>query len=83
MSVAALAAALIRATTQREAADLLEPRLRDGGLDVERARPSPAARARPPARRGAAPPLLLHGHLDVVGVDGEQWSRDPSPGCSA
>ena len=33
--------------------------------------------------RGAAPPLLLHGHLDVVGVDGQQWSRDPSAARSS
>ncbi len=27
--------------------------------------------------RGEAPPLLLQGHIDVVGVHGQRWSRDP------
>ena len=27
--------------------------------------------------RGEAPPLLLQGHTDVVGVHGQRWSRDP------
>jgi acetylornithine deacetylase/succinyl-diaminopimelate desuccinylase-like protein len=27
--------------------------------------------------RGSAPPLLLHGHLDVVPVAGQRWSRHP------
>ncbi|MFL6161530.1 MAG: M20/M25/M40 family metallo-hydrolase [Jatrophihabitantaceae bacterium] len=27
--------------------------------------------------RGSAPPLLLHGHLDVVPVAGQRWSRSP------
>ncbi|MFF2886818.1 M20/M25/M40 family metallo-hydrolase [Paenibacillus sp. NPDC057967] len=29
---------------------------------------------------GAAPPLLLYGHVDVVGVDKQVWSRDPFGG---
>lgn len=29
---------------------------------------------------GAAPPLLLYGHVDVVGVDKQAWSRDPFGG---
>ena len=30
--------------------------------------------------RGDAPPLLLQGHTDVVGVHGQRWSRDPFEG---
>ncbi|REK76185.1 M20/M25/M40 family metallo-hydrolase [Paenibacillus paeoniae] len=29
---------------------------------------------------GEAPPLLLYGHVDVVGVDKQVWSRDPFGG---
>ncbi|GKU77865.1 M20/M25/M40 family metallo-hydrolase [Paenibacillus sp. L3-i20] len=29
---------------------------------------------------GAAPPLLLYGHVDVVGVDKQVWSHDPFGG---
>jgi len=29
------------------------------------------------AGRGAAPPLLLHGHVDVVTTEGQQWSAPP------
>ena len=28
-------------------------------------------------RGGAEPPLLLYGHVDVVTVDGQPWTRDP------
>ncbi len=30
--------------------------------------------------RGDAPPLLLQGHIDVVGVHGQRWSHDPFGG---
>ena len=30
--------------------------------------------------RGDAAPLLLQGHIDVVGVHGQRWSRDPFSG---
>ncbi len=30
--------------------------------------------------RGDAPPLLLYGHVDVVPVEGQDWSRDPFSG---
>ena len=30
--------------------------------------------------RGEAPPLLLQGHIDVVGVHGQRWSREPFGG---
>lgn len=32
------------------------------------------------AGRGDAPPLLLQGHIDVVSVHGQRWSRDPFGG---
>lgn len=37
-------------------------------------RPSLIARV---AGRGQAPPLLLQGHVDVVGVEGQHWEREP------
>ncbi|MEO7260447.1 MAG: M20/M25/M40 family metallo-hydrolase [Jatrophihabitantaceae bacterium] len=42
------------------------------GTDAER----PNLIARLPGR-GSAPPLLLHGHLDVVPVAGQPWTRPP------
>lgn len=33
--------------------------------------------------RGDAPPLLLQGHIDVVGVHGQRWSREPFGGETA
>ena len=30
--------------------------------------------------RGDAPPLLLQGHIDVVGIHGQRWDRDPFGG---
>ena len=32
------------------------------------------------AGRGDAPPLLMHGHIDVVGVHGQRWSHPPFGG---
>jgi acetylornithine deacetylase/succinyl-diaminopimelate desuccinylase-like protein len=52
-----------------------------GGAGIET-----TIRARDPERpnlvarlpgRGAAPPLLLHGHVDVVTTEGQQWSAPP------
>jgi acetylornithine deacetylase/succinyl-diaminopimelate desuccinylase-like protein len=43
--------------------------------DLER--PNIVARLR---GRGAAPPLLLHGHVDVVSVADQKWSVDPFAG---
>jgi acetylornithine deacetylase/succinyl-diaminopimelate desuccinylase-like protein len=31
--------------------------------------------------RGQAPPLLLYGHVDVVSVEGQQWTADPFAGA--
>lgn len=30
--------------------------------------------------RGAAPPLLVYGHADVVGVEGQAWTHPPFEG---
>jgi acetylornithine deacetylase/succinyl-diaminopimelate desuccinylase-like protein len=46
------------------------------GVDPER--PNLVARLR---GRGAAPPLLLHAHADVVPVDGQEWSHPPFDGA--
>lgn len=57
----------------------LEGLLSDAGLDCRLigAHPDrPNLIARLPGR-GSAPPLLLHGHLDVVPVTGQRWSRPP------
>ncbi|HEX8094840.1 M20/M25/M40 family metallo-hydrolase [Jatrophihabitans sp.] len=53
--------------------------LTDAGLDcrligAHADRPNLIARL---PGRGSAPPLLLHGHLDVVPVAGQRWSRPP------
>jgi acetylornithine deacetylase/succinyl-diaminopimelate desuccinylase-like protein len=52
------------------------------GLDTrivakDDARPNLLARL---AGRGAAPPLLLQGHVDVVTTAGQSWTRDPFSG---
>lgn len=53
--------------------------LADAGIDSQLlardpGRPSLVARV---AGRGEAPPLLLHGHVDVVPVDGQTWTVPP------
>src|ERR1700749_2575223 len=58
------------------------PRLDAAGLDVQvlardPERPNIVARLK---GRGEAPPLLLHGHVDVVPVAGQKWSVDPFAG---
>jgi acetylornithine deacetylase/succinyl-diaminopimelate desuccinylase-like protein len=67
---------------ERELIAWLAPRLEAAGLDVrvlarDPERPNIVARLR---GRGAAPPLLLHGHIDVVPVTGQKWSVDPFAG---
>jgi acetylornithine deacetylase/succinyl-diaminopimelate desuccinylase-like protein len=85
LSTGELAARLIRVDTQnppgREAdlLDQLAPELAEEGLEVERYaldpdRPNLLVRL-PGA--GTVPPLLLHGHVDVVPVAGQRWSADP------
>ncbi|HEY2479572.1 MAG TPA: M20/M25/M40 family metallo-hydrolase [Solirubrobacterales bacterium] len=68
--------------SERELIEWLAPQLEAAGLDVrvlarDPDRPNIVARL---AGRGAAPPLLLHGHVDVVSVAGQQWSVDPFAG---
>jgi len=60
----------------------LEELLRAGGLDTERfardpGRPNLLARL---PGRGAAPPLLLYGHIDVVRADPKNWAHPPFAG---
>ncbi|GGG69844.1 M20/M25/M40 family metallo-hydrolase [Paenibacillus radicis (ex Gao et al. 2016)] len=56
--------------------------LEDAGMEtviesLDPARPNLLARMK---GSGEAPPLLLYGHVDVVGVDKQAWSRDPFGG---
>jgi acetylornithine deacetylase/succinyl-diaminopimelate desuccinylase-like protein len=87
-STGELAQALIRFDTaapdgrERELIAWLAPLLEAAGLEVrvlalDPERPNIVARLR---GRGEAPPLLLHGHIDVVPVTGQKWSVDPFAG---
>lgn len=80
--------ALIRFNTSNppgnEAACIMYIRqlLEDAGIEtrieaLDPARPNLLARI---MGSGEAPPLLLYGHVDVVGVDMQAWSRDPFGG---
>lgn len=67
-----------------EAASIMYIRqqLEDAGIEtricaLDPARPNLLARMK---GSGEAPPLLLYGHVDVVGVDKQAWSRDPFGG---
>jgi acetylornithine deacetylase/succinyl-diaminopimelate desuccinylase-like protein len=67
---------------ERELIEWLAPLLEAAGLEVrvlsrDPERPNIVARLR---GRGEAPPLLLHGHVDVVPVSGQKWSVDPFGG---
>ncbi|HEY2055219.1 MAG TPA: M20/M25/M40 family metallo-hydrolase [Solirubrobacterales bacterium] len=67
---------------ERELIAWLAPQLEAAGLEVrvlarDPERPNIVARLR---GRGEAPPLLLHGHIDVVPVTGQKWSVDPFAG---
>src|SRR3954452_14570684 len=64
---------------ERECVGWIEGLLRDAGLEtriVARDDERPNLIARLPGR-GAAPPLLLQGHVDVVPVADQQWTRPP------
>ena len=87
-TAAELARELIRFDTvsppgsERELIGWLAPQLEAAGLEVrvlarDPERPNIVARL---AGRGAAPPLLLHGHVDVVSVEGQDWAVDPFAG---
>lgn len=63
------------ASVQRYLASLIE----SFGIEVEqfekvRGRPNLVARLR---GTGARAPLVLHGHVDVVGVEGQRWAHPP------
>jgi acetylornithine deacetylase/succinyl-diaminopimelate desuccinylase-like protein len=88
ISAGELAQQLIRFDTtspgghERDLIDWLAPRLEAARLDVrvlarDPDRPNIVARLH---GRGEAPPLLLHGHVDVVPVTGQKWSVDPFAG---
>src|ERR1700744_111709 len=67
---------------ERDVIAWLAPQLEAAGLDVQvlardPERPNIVARLK---GRGEAPPLLLHGHVDVVPVTGQNWSVDPFAG---
>jgi acetylornithine deacetylase/succinyl-diaminopimelate desuccinylase-like protein len=67
---------------ERELIEWLAPLLEAAGLEVrvlarDPERPNIVARLQ---GRGEAPPLLLHGHVDVVPVTGQKWSVDPFAG---
>ncbi len=83
-----LARALIRFDTaapggrERDLVAWLAPQLESAGLEVrvlarDPEKPNIVARL---AGRGEAPPLLLHGHVDVVPVTGQRWSVEPFAG---
>jgi len=64
---------------ERACVAYIEELIREAGIE-------PLIRARDPERpnliarlagRGAAPPLLLQGHVDVVGTAGQTWSQPP------
>jgi acetylornithine deacetylase/succinyl-diaminopimelate desuccinylase-like protein len=67
---------------ERECIAWIEGLLREAGLEtriVAKDPERPNLVARRPGR-GEAPPLLLQGHVDVVPVSGQQWSRPPFSG---
>jgi acetylornithine deacetylase/succinyl-diaminopimelate desuccinylase-like protein len=87
--VIAHARALIRFDTtnppgnESEAAAYLVAVARHEGLEAALVESAPGrgnAVVRLRAARPAAKPLLLMGHLDVVGVERDKWSRDPFGG---
>ncbi len=65
-----------RAGTERPAADLLAPLLREAGFTVT-VREDRPGRANLVARTGTGTPLTLTGHLDTVPADASGWSFDP------
>jgi acetylornithine deacetylase/succinyl-diaminopimelate desuccinylase-like protein len=64
---------------ERECVAFVEGLAREAGLEtklVAKDDDRPNLVARLPGR-GEAPPLLLHGHVDVVTTEGQEWSHDP------
>ena len=67
------------------AAEYLVSAARDVGLEgtvLESAPGRGNAVLRMRAKNPTAEPLLLMGHLDVVGVERDKWSRDPFGGAA-
>jgi acetylornithine deacetylase/succinyl-diaminopimelate desuccinylase-like protein len=67
---------------ERECVAFIDGLLREAGFETtvlarEPERPNLVARL---AGRGAAPPLLLYGHVDVVTTAGQRWSHPPFEG---
>lgn len=67
---------------ERRCVELVAETLRAAGIEPrilarEAARPNLVARV---AGRGAAPPLLLYGHVDVVPATRSEWRHDPFGG---
>jgi len=86
--VSELARDLIRFDTQnppgreRACVEHLERIFTQAGIDTHKSarnpdRPNLLARL---TGRGAAPPFLMYGHVDVVTVDGQEWTRPPFEG---
>src|SRR3954466_13660047 len=70
---------------ERECVAWIEALLRDAGLEtriVAQDEERPNLTARLPGR-GEEPPLLLQGHVDVVSVGGQDWTREPFAGEEA
>lgn len=68
--------------SERECVSYIDALLTEAGYET-------TVRSRDPERpnlvvrlpgRGAAPPLLMHGHVDVVTTDGQRWSQPPFEG---
>lgn len=67
---------------ERRAVELVRSVLAHNGIQSEtfaKDADRPSLVARIPGE-GAAPPLLVHGHLDVVGVTDQRWDHDPFSG---
>ncbi len=69
---------------ERECAVWLKSLLDDHGIENQilhpRGKPDRCSVVARIEGRGDAPPLLLQGHIDVVSVHGQRWSRDPFGG---
>jgi acetylornithine deacetylase/succinyl-diaminopimelate desuccinylase-like protein len=68
---------------ERPAAEWVAQRLSEAGIDsvILEAAPGRASTiARVPGRNPERPPLLIHGHLDVVPAEKAEWSVDPFAG---
>lgn len=87
--VVSLLSDLIRANTsnppgnERRVADVLAPRFKALGFDVQIIQTPDSGKAHFIARikgDGSKKPILLAAHADVVGVEREKWSLDPFAG---